>query len=69
MQEVPLAFLLAGAAVGALSIVAFIHATSNRRLLITTIDTLRTDWKLQEAVRLAQSVFERDVRTRLSSRH
>lgn len=63
-QETAIAFLLAGAAVGALSAIAFIHATSDRRLLITTVETIRTDWKLQEAVRLAQHLGEPE-RTRL----
>lgn len=62
--EVVLALLLSAAAAAVLSVIAFVHATTDRRLLITTIETIRTDWKLQEAVRLAQHLGEPE-RTRL----
>jgi hypothetical protein len=63
--ELVLALLLAAAAAAVLSGIAFVTSTSERRLLITLVDTIRTDWKLREAVRLAETMAEPDVRTRL----
>lgn len=64
-EELVLAFLVASIAAAVLAIVAFINATTNRRLLNTLVDTIRTDWKLREAVRLAETVGDPQVRTRL----
>jgi hypothetical protein len=64
-QERSLAYLLAGGAMGVLSAMALIHATSDRKALITIVETVRIDWKLREAVRLAESIEEREIRTRL----
>jgi hypothetical protein len=61
-----IAFLISGAGVGALAAIAFSHAASNRRHLATVIEAVRTDWRLSEAVRIAEAlVVEREVRTRL----
>ncbi len=64
-QERALAYLLSGGAMGFLSAMALIHATSDRKALIGIVETVRVDWKLREAVRLAEGIDERDVRTRM----
>jgi hypothetical protein len=59
------ALLIGTGEAAALAIVAFIVAAADRRHLVAIIDTVRVDWKLREAVRLAESVTDDELRTRL----
>jgi len=62
---IPAALLASSAAAAALAVVAFITSTANRRHLLAIIEAVRIDWRLKEAVRLAETVPQPEVRMRL----